>query len=122
MPRSKLISTNRKIAIIITLIIIAFSLTTILIPLFMMNLIPQSGIGNYILEHLYYGYISIPILLYFIYTGIYLYNIKIDSYIIEVRSGRTISGIFQPSNHIDISHTMLREFTFFNRPLSSKLY
>jgi hypothetical protein len=118
MPRIKLISTNRKIAIIITLIIIAFSLTTILIPLFMMNLIPQSGIGNYFLKHLYTGYISIPILLYFIYTGIYLYKIKIDSYIIDVRSRRTISGIFQPENYVDIAHTMLSDFSFFNRPLS----
>jgi len=118
MPKIKLISTNRKIGILITLIIIAFRLTTIIIPFLLMSLIPQSGIGNYILEHLYWAYISIPILLYFIYTGVYFYKIKIDSYIIDVRSYRTISGIFQPPNYIDISHSMLCSFSFFNRSFS----
>ena len=118
MPRIKLISTNSKSATLITLIIIVFVLTTIFFPLLLIRLIPQSGIGNYFLEHLYYGYISIPILLYFIYTGIYFYKIKIDSYIIDIRSRRAISGIFQPPNYIDIAHLMLSEFTFFNRPFS----
>ena len=118
MPRIKLIFTNRKIAITITLIIIAFALTTTLIPFFMIGLIPQSGIGNYVLENLHYTYASIPILLYFIYTGIYLYKIKIDSYVIDVRSYRTISGIFKSPNYIDISHIMLSNFSFFNRPFS----
>ena len=118
MPRIKLTSNNRKIAILITLLIIIFGMTTILIPFLLMRLIPQSGIGNYVLEHLYYAYASIPILLYFIYTGVYFYKIKIDSYVVDIRSYRTISGIFQPPNYIDIAHTMLSEFAFFNRPFS----
>jgi hypothetical protein len=118
MPRIKLISTNRKIATLITLIIIAFGLITIFFPLLLIRLIPQSGIGNYFLERLYYGYFSIPILLYVIYTGIFYFNIKIDSYVIDVRSNRIISGIFKPPNYIDIAHTMLSEFAFFNRPFS----
>ena len=118
MPRIKLISTNSKSATLITLIIIFFVLTTMLFPLLLMNLIPQSGIGNYFLERLYYGYFSIPILLYVIYTGIFYFNIKIDSYIIDIRSHRIISGIFKPPNYIDIAHTMLSEFAFFNRPFS----
>jgi hypothetical protein len=118
MPRIKLISTNRKISTLITLIIIFFSLMTILFPLLLLRLIPQSGIGHYFLEHLYYGYFSIPILLYIFYTGVYFYKIKIDSYIIDVRSYRTISGIFQPPNYIDIAHAMLSDFSFFNRPFS----
>ena len=118
MPKIKLISTNRKIVIIITLIIIAFVLITILFPLLLMRLIPQSGIGNYILENLPYGYIAIPIMLYFFYTGIFYYKIKFDSYIIDIRSSRTIFGIFQSPNYIDIPHTMLIDFSFFNRPYS----
>ena len=118
MPSIKLISTNRKIAILITLIVIVFGLMTILFPLLLLRLIPQSGIGHYLIEHFYYAYTSIPILIYLIYTGIYFYKIKIDSYIIDVRSFRTISGIFQPPNYIDIAHIMLSEFAFFNRPLS----
>ena len=69
MPKIKLISTNSKSATLITLIIIVFFLTTILFPLLLMHLIPQSGIGNYLLEHLYYGYLSIPILIYFPASG-----------------------------------------------------
>ena len=118
MPRIKLISTNGKTASLITLLIIAFGLITIFFPLLLIRLIPQSGIGNYFLGHLYYGYFSIPILLYVFYTGIYSYKIKIDSYIIDVRSRRTISGIFQQPNYVDISHAMLSEFAFFNRPFS----
>ena len=118
MPRIKLIYTNKKIAILITLVIIFFSVITIVIPIFLMRLIPQSGIGNYILEHLYWMYVFIPILLYFICTGIYYYKIKIDPYIIDIRSYRTILGIFESDNYIDISHAMLREFSFYNRPFS----
>ena len=118
MPKIKLTFNNSRKAILMTLLIILFATTTILIPFLLMRLIPQSGIGNYVLEHLYYAYVSIPILLYFIYTGIYFYKIKIDSYIIDVRSYRTISGIFKSPNYIDISHTMLSDFSFFNRPFS----
>jgi len=118
MPSIKLISTNRKISISITVIIIVFGLLTIFFPLLLLRIIPQSGIGHYLLEHLYYGYFSTPILMYILYTGVYFYKIKIDSYIIDVRSQRTISGIFQPPNYIDIAHAMLSEFSFFNRPFS----
>ena len=118
MPSIKLISTNRKISISITVIIIVFGLLTIFFPLLLLRIIPQSGIGHYLLEHLYYGYFSIPIMIYIIYTGIFYFNIKIDSYVINIRSGRIISGIFKPPHYIDISHTMLSDFSFFNRPFS----
>ena len=118
MPRIKLISTNRKTALLITLLIFAFGMITIFFPLLLIRLIPQSGIGNYFFEHLYYGYFSIPIMLYIIYIGVFLYKIKIDSYIIDIRSRRIISGIFKPPHYIDIAHTMLSEFAFFNRPFS----
>ena len=118
MPKIKLISNNSKTALLITLLIIVFGLATIFFPLLLIRLIPQSGIGNYFLEHLYYGYFSIPFLLYIFFTGIYFYKINIDSYIIDVRSRRTISGIFQQPNYVDISHAMLSEFAFFNRPFS----
>ena len=118
MPRIKLISTNGKTASLITLLIIAFGLITIFFPLLLIRLIPQSGIGNYFLEHVHYGFISILMLLYFIYTGIFFYKIKIDAYVIDIKSYRTVSGIFKPPNYIDISHAMLSEFAFFNRPFS----
>ena len=118
MPKIKLISTNRKKSILITLLIIVFGLATIFFPLLLMHFIPQSGIGNYLSEHLYYGYLFISVLLYFFYTGINFYKIKIDAYIIDVRSCRIILGIFKPLNYIDVSHSMLMEFSFFYRPFS----
>ena len=118
MPRIKLISTNKEASIVITLLIILFSVTTILIPLVLIYIIPRSGIGNYIFQHLYLGYIFLPFILYFLYTGIYFYQIKIDSYIIDIRSNRTIAGVFQSPNCIDIAHSMLAEFAFFDRSYS----
>ena len=118
MPKIKLISTNRKTVILITLTIIVFGLMTILFPLLLLRLIPQSGIGHYLLKHSHYGYFSLPIMIYTIYTGVYFYKIKIDSYIIDIRSRRTISGIFKQPNYVDIAHTMLSDFSFFNRPFS----
>ena len=118
MPRIKLISTNKRMATATTFFIFAFGMITIFFPLLLMRFIPQSAIGNYVLQHFYYAYLSIPILLYFIYSGVYFYKIKIDSYIIDIRSYRTISGIFKPPNYIDIAHTMLSDFSFFNRPFS----
>ena len=118
MSRIKLICNNRKIATLITLIIIFYGLIVIIFPVLTLRLIPHSGIGNYVLEHLYFGYFSVPIMLYVIYTGIFFYQIKIDSYIIDVRSRRTISGIFKAPNYVDVSHAMLSDFSFFNRPFS----
>ena len=118
MSRIKLIYNNRRKATLMTLLIIVFSLATILFPLLLMRLIPQSGIGNYFLEHVHYGFISILMLLYFIYTGIFFYKIKIDAYVIDIKSYRTVSGIFQSPSYIDIAHLMLADFSFFNRPFS----
>lgn len=110
--------TNRKPAIVITLLIIFFALTTIMMPFLLRYFIPQSGIGNYISEYFYYIYYFIPILIYFIYTGVFYYHIQIDPYTVNIRSYRTISGIFTQINSIDISHSMVTEFAFFNRNLS----
>ena len=118
MPRIKLTCSNRQKAFFVTLLIILFGGITIFAPLLLMRLIPQSGIGNFIMKYSYYIYISIPILLYFIYTGIFSYHIKIDPYVIDARSQRIISGIFKAPNYIDIPHAMLIDFSFFNRPYS----
>ena len=109
---------NKNTALLFAGIIIIFSFITIFMPLILVRLIPQSGIGNYFIEHLYIAYSFIPIVLYFIYTGIFYYQIKIDSYIINIRSQRILSGIFKSSNYFDISHPMLVGFSFFNRPFS----
>ena len=118
MPRIKLITTNRKAAIVVTLVITFFMLTTILFPLLLLYFIPQSAIGNYILNNLYFTYFMFPFIIYFFYTGIFFYKIKIDAYIIDVRSNRVIVDIFKAPSYIDISHEMLYDFSFFDRPFS----
>tara|TARA_B110000444_G_C18797671_1_gene575762 strand:+ start:72 stop:368 length:297 start_codon:yes stop_codon:yes gene_type:complete len=51
------------------------------------------------------------------FTGVYYYRFKIDSYIIKITSYH-ISSFIRDRTFIDISHEMLVEYTFFNRPFS----
>jgi len=118
MHRLNLIKTNRNIVNLATLLIAFFGFTTILFPLLLMYVIPQSGLGNYFLDHVNYAFISVPILVYFVITGVYYYRIKIDPYIIDITSYRTISGFFQKNDYVDVSHAMLKDYSFFNRPFT----
>ena len=111
MPRIKLISTNKKTTTVVAVIISLFGVITVLTPLLLMRFVPQSGIGNYVIENFFLLSIIIPILIYFLYTGIYYYRIEIDPYIINIRSYRTILGVFQSQNYIDI--VVLRFDIFF---------
>ena len=118
MHRLNLIKTNRNIVNLATLLIAFFGFTTILFPLLLMYVIPQSGLGHYFLDHVNYAFISVPILVYFLITGVYYYKIKIDPYIIDITSYRTISGFFQKNDYVDVSHAMLKDYSFFNRPFT----
>ena len=117
-PKIKLIFTNRKIIAVITLLVIILTLTTIVIPFLLLNITPQSGIGNFVFEYMYVGYFFIPVLLYIYYIGIYLCRIKIDSYIIDIRSIKTILGVSLQPSYIDVAHNMLIDFAFFSHPFS----
>jgi len=116
--RTKITFSNKKKARLITLLISSSCVAIILIPLLLISYIPQSGIVDIILTEFYWRYASVFVGLYFIWTGIYSYQIKIDAYVIDVRSSRVILGIFKQPDYIDISHEMLSEFTFFNRSFS----
>lgn len=110
--------TNRNKATLTTLFITFFGFSTILFPLILINIIPESGLGHYIFDHVNYTFISVPIIIYFMITGVYYYRIKIDPYVIDITSYRTISGIFKKKDFIDISHNMLKDYSFFDRPFS----
>ena len=110
--------TNGKKVTLATLLITFFGFTTILLPLQLIYIIPQSGLGNYFLDHIHYAFITVPILIYFAVTGVYFYKIKIDPYIINITSYRTISGFFQKVDFVDISHAMLSDYSFFDRTFS----
>ena len=110
--------TNKNKAILGTFFIALFAASSILIPLILIYLIPQSGLGHYFLDNINYLFISILGLIYFIITGFYYYKIKIDPYVIDITSYRTVSGFFKKKDFVDIPHTMLRDYSFFDRPFS----
>ena len=118
MPSINLKSTNRKVSILATFLTILFGIIIFVIPLLLVNVIPQSAIGNYFINHIYYAYSILPIILYIIIIGLYYYSIKIDTYIMYVTSSRTISGLFMSKNYIEVPHDMFVGFSFFNRSFS----
>ena len=111
-------SSNKSKAIIATLLIAIFGCITFLLPIILIYLIPQSGIGSYFYDHINYAFLSLPVIMYFSYTGIYYYKIKVDPYVIDIIAYRTISGLLKKKDFVDIPHTMLTDYTFFDRPLS----
>ena len=115
MPKINLKSTNRKLSIIATFLAILFGVITLIIPSLLMSIIPQSALGDYLSNHIYYMYAFLPIMLYITITGIYYYSIKIDTYVLHITSYRTLSGLFQIKNYIEVPHDTLRDFSFFNR-------
>ena len=115
MPRINLKSTNRKVSTTATFLTVLFGIIIFVIPSLLINIIPQSSLGNYFIDYIYYAYSILPIILYIIITGFYYYYIKIDTYIMYVTSSRTISGLFKSKNYIEVPHDMLRQYSFFNR-------
>jgi len=115
MPRISLKSNNKKLSLIATFLTILYIVISFLIPSLVINIIPQSTIGNYFINQIYYAYATLPVILYIIVTGIYYYHIKIDAYIMYITSYRTVSGLFKTKKYIEVPHDMLRHFSIFNR-------
>jgi len=118
MRKINLQSSNIDKAIIITILLVAFAFVTVITPILLVNYFPLSLVGNYLFTNINFILFTTPILFYFIYTGVYIYKIKIDPYVINITSYRTLTSIFHNSDYIDISHLMLQEYAFFNRPFS----
>ena len=118
MPKINLKSNNSKVSMLATFLTILFGIIIFVIPLLLVNIIPQSSIGNFFINHIYYAHSILPIILYIIITGFYYYSIKIDTYIMHITSYRTISGLLMVKNYVELPHDMLRQFSFFNRPLT----
>jgi len=87
-------------------------------PLLVVFFIPQSAIGNYFIDHIYYTFLILPIIFYIIITGFYCYSIKIDVYIMHITSFRTLSGLLIRRNYIEVPHDMLKQYSFYNRPFT----
>ena len=119
MRRINLKSSNRKASIAATFLTILFVIISLVIPTLLINIIPESALGNYFVENIYYAYIIIPVLLYILITGFYYYHIKIDAYILYITSFRTLSGLLKSKDYIEIPHNILKKYSFFNRPYSA---
>ena len=119
MNQIKLYLSNRDSGVLMIVCIIVFTFIFILIPLIFMIYLPQSLLGSYLLGNLYLFLITTLVLLYFIYFGVFIYYISIDSYVINISSVRPItSSVFSKKRSIDISHAMLYDYSFFRRPFT----
>ena len=118
MNRINLNMSNYRIAILLTLLIVVFGLFGILGPLILVNTIPQSIVGSFFIQNSLFIILAILVLLYFIFTGIYIFKVNIDAYIIAITSYRSLSSVFKQRDYVDIPHAMLVDFDFFNRPFS----
>ena len=109
---------NRIKLVILNSFLVFLTFSTLIIPLLFINFLPTSGVGHFFFNNLSYSLITIPILSYFIFTGTFVYKIKIDPYIVQITSYRMMIGFGRPRNYIDIAHTMVEDYSFFNRPFS----
>ena len=109
---------NKRRMIVLFGIILLFFFTTILVPVWFINYLSLSGIGHFFIENSFFSIISAAIIIYFIIIGEYYFNVKIDAYIIKVRSHRVVLDLFRQKNYVDIPHSMLVSYAFFNRPFS----
>ena len=109
---------NWKVSMTATFFTLIFGIIIFLVPSVLIFLIPQSALGKYFINNIYYTYLALPIILYISLTGIYYYSIKIDAYIMHITSYRTISGLLKEKNYIELPHDMLIQYNFFNRSFS----
>ena len=109
---------NRIKLVILNSFLLFLTFSTLIIPVLFINLLPTSGVGHFFFNNLSYSLITIPILSFFIFTGTFVYKIKIDPYIVQITSLRMLIGFLRPRDYIDIAHTMVKDYSFFNRPFS----
>ena len=112
---------NQKLAYTITAVIVFVGVITIVIPLFFLYTFPASK-----LAFMFFSYpnnlmsiIGFLVVIYFVISGVFYFTFKVDNYIIEVSSRRTILGyFFNKVDFIDMPVGSIVKFTFFNRPLT----
>ena len=109
---------NRIKLVLLNSILYILTFSTVIIPLLFINFLPTTGVGHFFSNNLSYGLITIPIFSYFIVVGTFIYKIKINPYIVQITSYRMMIGFLRPRDYIDIAHTMVEDYSFFNRPFS----
>jgi len=115
--RTKFKSTNRKISII-TYLLMLFLIIFILTAFILSYVFPNLVFTDYLFNHFFYIFIVILLLIYFLIARFNYYILKIDAYVIDIKIYRAVIGIFNLIDYVDISHEMLIDFSFSNRPFS----
>lgn len=95
-----------------------FLILTPLVSFIIVYTFPNLAFGDYLFNNIVYIFCSTLILFYFVLARINYYTLKIDSYVIDIKIFRTVIGIFNPKDYIDISHDMFVGFSFLNRSFS----
>ena len=91
---------------------------TILMPLWFINYLPLSGVGHFFANNSVYGIFFVIFLIYFIIVGGYYFSIELDPYMIKITSYRPFFELLRKKDYVDIAHSMLIDFRFFNRPFT----
>ena len=92
--------------------------TAIIIPEWFIIYLPFSGLSNFFANNIIYRLISTVVILHFIFVGTFYYTVNVDPYVIQITSYRVLVDLFKEKDYVDIPHTMLMDYSFFDRPFS----
>ena len=110
---------NNKIKIILLVGGLFFLFfTAIIIPKWLIFNLPFAGITNIFKNNMLYSLVSIVVIIYFIFSGIFYYKLNVDPYVIQLTSYRLLLDLFKKKDCIDIPHNMLIDYSFCVRPFS----
>jgi len=92
--------------------------TAIIIPEWFIIYLPFSGLSDFFADNIIYSIISAVVILHFIFVGTFYYTVNVDPYVIQITSYRVLVDLFKEKDYVDIPHTMLMDYSFFDRPFS----
>ena len=90
----------------------------IIIPKLFIIYLPFSGFSDFFANNNLFSLVSGVVILYFMFVGTFYYKVNIDPYVIQITSYKVLLDLFKKKDYVDIPHTMLRDYSFFDRPFS----
>ena len=92
--------------------------TAIIIPEWFIIYLPFTGLSDFFVDNIIYRLVSAVVILHFILVGTFYYSVNVDLYVIQITSHRVLLDLFKKKDYVDIPHTMLRDYSFFDRTFS----
>ena len=92
--------------------------TAIIIPEWFIIYLPFTGLSDFFADNIIFRLISAVVILHSISVGTFYYTVNVDPYVIQITSHRVLLDLFKKKDYVDIPHTMLRDYSFFDRPFS----